>query len=179
MDAGGATVVAAGLMWGWHLLSPNGPFGDGVAYTNIQTIKAIILVTDGQNDVQLNGSTTPTNGFDKSVYNAYGYGSGPHLNILALPASKVGVEDQSNYNIDQKEIQLCNNIKAVADTYGNPGRIKIYAIGFGSSINSNALALLSQCASSSSNYFYNPTSNALIATFPKIATGLNQLRISQ
>ena len=95
----------------------------------------IILVTDGQNDVQLNGSTIPTNGFDKSVYNAYGYGSGPHLNILALPVSKVGVQDQSNYNIDQKEIQLCNNIKAVTDAYGNPGRIKIYTIGFGSSIN--------------------------------------------
>ncbi|MGA9547399.1 MAG: TadE/TadG family type IV pilus assembly protein [Rhodomicrobium sp.] len=179
MDAGGATVVPAGLMWGWHLLSPNGPFGDGVAYTNIQTIKAIILVTDGQNDVQLSGSTTPTNGFNKSVYSAYGYGSGPHLNILALPVSKVGVQDQSNYNIDQKEIQLCNNIKAVTDAYGNPGRIKIYAIGFGSSINSNALSLLSQCASSSSNYFYNPTSDALIATFQKIATGLNQLRISR
>ncbi|MFY9875283.1 MAG: hypothetical protein WAL20_06520, partial [Rhodomicrobium sp.] len=179
MSASGATVVPAGLMWGWHLLSPNGPFGDGVAYTNIQTIKAIILVTDGQNDVQLSGSTTPTNGFNKSVYSAYGYGSGPHLNILALPVSKVGVQDQSNYNIDQKEIQLCNNIKAVTDAYGNPGRIKIYAIGFGSSINSNALSLLSQCASSSSNYFYNPTSDALIATFQKIATGLNQLRISR
>jgi Flp pilus assembly protein TadG len=175
MTAYGATVVPAGL----NLLSPNGPFGDGVAYTDIQTIKAIILVTDGQNDVQLNGSASPTNGFNKSVYNAYGYGSGPHLNILSLPASKAGVQDRSNYNIDQKEIQLCNNIKGVTDAYGSPGRIKIYAIGFGSSTNSSALTLLSQCASSSSNYFYNPTSDALIATFQKIAIGLNQLRISQ
>jgi Flp pilus assembly protein TadG len=183
MSAYGATVVPAGLMWGWHLLSPNGPFGDGVAYTDTQTIKAIILVTDGQNDVQLsyNGvtSTSPTNGFNKSVYNAYGYGSGPHLNILSLPASLVGVEDQSNYNLDQKEIQLCNNIKAVTDAYGSSGRIKIYAIGFGNVLDSNSLTLLSQCASSPSNYFYNPTSEELIATFQKIAIGLNHLRISQ
>lgn len=179
MTASGATVLPAGLMWGWHLLSPNGPFGDGVAYTDTQTIKAIILVTDGQNDVQLNGSTTPTNGFNKSVYNAYGYGSGPHLNLLSLPASLVGVQDPSNYNIDQKEIQLCNNIKAVQDAYGNSGRIKIYAIGFGNSINSNALTLLSQCASTPANYFYNPTSQSLITTFQTIAIELNQLRISQ
>ena len=179
MTANGATVIPAGLMWGWHLLSPNGPFGDGVAYTDTKTIKAIILVTDGENDVQLGGSTTPTNGFNKSIYNAYGYGSGPHLNLLSLPASLVGVQEQSNYNIDQKEIQLCNNIKSVTDAYGNQGRIKIYTIGFGSSINSNALTLLSQCASSSSNYFYNPTSESLIATFQNIAVGLNKLRISR
>jgi hypothetical protein len=114
MAAYGATVVPTGLTWGWHLLSPNGPFGDGVAYTDTQTVKAIILVTDGQNDVQLsyNGvtSTGPTNGFNKSVYNAYGYESGPHLNIQSLPASLVGVQDLAAYNLDQKEIQLCNNI---------------------------------------------------------------------
>jgi hypothetical protein len=185
MDAYGATVVPAGLMWGWHLLSPNGPFGDGVAYSNSDTIKAIILVTDGQNDVQLSSGgatpTAPTNGFDKSVYNAYGYESQSqsHLNILSLPGSLVGVQEQANYNLDQKEAQLCNNIKAVTDASGTAGRIQIYAIGFGSSINSRALTLLSQCASSASQYFYNPTSQSLIATFNTIAIGLNQLRISR
>lgn len=179
MYAYGATVVPAGLMWGWHLLSPNGPFRDGASYSATDTVKAIILVTDGQNDVQLGGSTTPTNGFDLSVYNAYGYGAGPHLNISALPSSLIGVKEPSNYNLDQKEIQLCNNIKAVTDADGNPGRIKVYTIGFGNSINSSALALLQQCASSSANYFYNPTSESLIATFQKIAVGLNQLRISK
>ena len=185
MEAYGATVVPAGLMWGWHLLSPYGPFGDGVAYSDTETIKAIILVTDGQNDVQLSTNGVPatgsTNGFNKSVYNAYGYESQllhPHLNILSLPASLVGVQDQANYNIDQKEAQLCNNIKAVTDAHGTAGRIQIYAIGFGSSINSSALTLLSQCATSSAHYFYNPTSESLIATFKSIAIGLNQLRIS-
>ena len=89
-----------------------------------------------------------------------------------------GVQDQPDYNLDQKQIQLCNNIKAVTDANGNPGRIQIYAIGFGSVIDSSSLTLLEQCATSSSTYFYNPTSESLISTFQQIAIGLNQLRIS-
>jgi Flp pilus assembly protein TadG len=181
MQAYGATVVPAGLMWGWHLLSPNGPFGDGVPYANTTTLKVIILLTDGYNDVQLTSNyippTGPTNGFNKSIYSAYGYGSGPHLNILSVPQ---GIsQDQADYNIDQKELQLCNNIKAVQNANGNPGRILIYAIGFGTVINNSALQLLQQCASNSSTYFYNPTSDELVTTFQTIAIGLNKLRISK
>lgn len=174
----GPTAIPAGLMWGWHLLSPNGPFGDGVAYSDTETIKAIILVTDGQNDVQNNSSTIPTDGFNKSFYTAYGFLSGPHLNINALPQNLYQVEDQAAYNLDLKQNQLCNNIKAVADANGKPGRIQIYAVGFGNSINSSSLSLLQQCATSPAHFFYNPTSESLITTFQKIAIGLSQLRVS-
>ncbi len=178
MTAGGATVVPAGLMWGWHLLSPNGPFADGVAYTDSSTVKVIIVLTDGDNDVQdQQPPVAATNGFNQSVYNAYGYGSGPHLNILPGPTD--GSLDQADYNIDQKEIALCNNIKAVQDANGNPNRIQIYAIGFGTVITDRGLQLLQQCATSASTYFYNPTSDELVATFQSIAVGLNQLRISK
>jgi len=182
MNAYGATVIPAGLMWGWHLLSPNGPFADGVPYSNITTVKVIILVTDGYNDVQLGGSgatepTAPTNRFNDSIYSAYGYGSGPHLNILSVPQ---GVnEDQPDYNLDQKLLTLCSNIKAVTDGNGNSGRIQIYAIGFGSAINDHGLQLLQQCASSPSNFFYNPTGDELNTTFQNIALGLNKLRLSK
>jgi hypothetical protein len=188
MQAYGATVIPAGLTWGWHLISPIVssvlfPSNAAISYSDATTIKAIILLTDGENDVQLTSNyqppTTTTNGFDKSIFNAYGYGTGPHLNILALPASLSGVQDRPDYNLDQKEIQLCNNIKAVTDASGNPGRILIYAIGFGSVIDSSSLTLLQQCATNSSTYFYNPTSEELISTFQSIAIGLNRLRISQ
>ncbi len=179
MSPSGATVIPVGLMWGWHLLSPNGPFGDGAPYSDPNTIKAIILATDGQNDVQNGQSTSPTNGFDQSYYSAYGYLSGPHLNIYALPISLYGIEDQAAYNLDLKEIQLCNAIKAVTDASGNPGRIKIYTVGFGNAINSRGLSLLQQCASSPSNFFYNPTSETLTETFQNIAAGLSQLRVSR
>ncbi len=178
MVASGSTAVPAGLMWGWHLISPNGPFGDGAAYSSSNTVKVIILVTDGQNSLQ-GSSVYPTNGFNKSQYSAYGYLSGPHLNIYALPNNLVGSEDQANYNLDVKEAQLCANIKAVTDAGGNAGRIKIYAIGFGNSINSSALTLLQSCASGSSYFFYNATSEQLIATFKNIAIGLSALRVAQ
>ncbi|MGO9172460.1 MAG: pilus assembly protein TadG-related protein [Rhodomicrobium sp.] len=185
MKAYGATVIPAGLMWGWHLLSPNGPFGDGVPYSNTTTVKVIILLTDGFNDVQLTSNyvppTEPTNGFNQSIYSAYGYaGSTPsHLKSVSLPADMNGVQDQPDYNLDQKEIQLCNNIKAVTGANGSPGRILIYAIGFGTVINNSSLQLLQQCATNSSTYFYNPTSEELITTFQNIAIGLNALRISR
>jgi Flp pilus assembly protein TadG len=172
MAASGNTVIPAGLMWGWHLLSPNGPFADGVPYSDTRTVKAIILVTDGYNDV-----SGGNNGIDKSVFNAYGYGSGPHLNVLSVPP---GVNrPQPEYNLDQKLLQLCSNIKAVQDSSGKAGRILIYTIGFGSGIGNYGLSLLQQCATSNATYFYNPTSDELITTFQKIATGLSKLRIAK
>ncbi len=173
MQANGNTVIPAGLMWGWHLLSPNGPFADGVPYTDTKTIKVIILVTDGYNDV--NGANG--NGLNLSRYSAYGYGSGQHLNVLQVPP---GVNrPQPEYNLDVKLTALCSNIKAVQDANGNPGRILLYAIGFGSAIDNYGLGLLQQCASNASTYFYNPTSDELVTTFQKIAVGLSKLRISK
>jgi len=188
MKAYGATVIPAGLTWGWHIISPTVssvlfPSNAATSYSDTSTSKVIILLTDGENDVQLTYNysppTTTTNGFDNSIFNAYGYATGSHLNILPLPGALSGVQDQPDYNLDQKEITLCNNIKAVTDAYGNAGRIKIYAIGFGSVIANSSLTLLSQCATSASTYFYNPTSQSLISTFQQIATGLNKLRLSQ
>ncbi len=188
MTAYGATVIPAGLEWGWHVISPSVssvifPGNEAASYSNITTLKVIILLTDGYNDVQLGElgvtPTQTTNGFNDSIYSAYGYGSGPHLNLLSLPESENGVIDQPDYNLDQKEIALCNNIKAVTDANGNPGRVQIYAIGFGTVINNSSLQLLQQCATDSAHYFYNPTSAELITTFQQIAIGLNKLRISQ
>ncbi len=184
MQAYGATAIPAGLTWGWHLLSPIVapvlfPSNTSPAlYSDSTTIKAIILVTDGYDQVQEGGvMTSTTNGFNQSIFNAYGYGSGPHLNLLSVPNGTS--EDQPDYNLDQKLLALCANIKAVTDANNNPGRIVLYAIGFGSSINNHGLGLLQQCATSTSTYFYNPTSDDLNTTFQNIAIGLNKLRLSQ
>ncbi len=188
MQAYGGTVIPTGLTWGWHIISPIVssvlfPSNAAISYSDTSTTKVIILLTDGENSVQLTSNyqppSTTTNGFNNSIFNAYGYATASHLNILPLPGALSGVQDQPDYNLDQKEIQLCNNIKAVTDAYGNPGRIKIYAIGFGSVIVNSSLTLLAQCATSASTYFYNPTSQSLISTFQQIAIGLNKLRLSQ
>lgn len=168
MSPSGNTLIPAGLMWGWHLLSPNGPFADGTPYSDASTIKAIILVTDGDNDVS-GGS----NGFNQSVFNAYGYGNGPHLTLKNSTNSR----PQPEFNLDSKLTQLCNNIKAVTYPNGNQ-RIILYVIGLGT-ISSNGLALLKQCASSTQTYFANPTGDELVTTFQKIALGLNSLRVTK
>ena len=169
MSPSGNTVVPAGLMWGWHLLSPNGPLADGTAYSDASTIKAIILVTDGDNDI-----SGGRNGFNQSVFNAYGYGNGPHLTLKNSPNSR----PQPEHNLDVKLLQLCDNIKAVTYPNGNK-RIILYVIGLGGNISSPGLTLLQQCASSAQTYFANPTTDELVTTFQKIALGLNSLRITK
>lgn len=59
------THIALGAEFGWHVLSPNEPFSEGVAYDDPRTVKAMVLLTDGM-------QTAPGWGADgnKSVANA-------------------------------------------------------------------------------------------------------------
>ncbi len=43
----GYTNISLGMEFGWHLLSPNEPFTQGAAYNTEDTLKAIVLLTDG------------------------------------------------------------------------------------------------------------------------------------
>jgi len=52
MEARGNTYIPGGLTWGLRLISPETPFTEGETYAAIQTqsgIKAIVLMTDGEN----------------------------------------------------------------------------------------------------------------------------------
>ena len=49
--AKGNTVIPAGLLWGWRVLSSTEPFTEGAAYNDEKWVKAIVLLTDGDNDV--------------------------------------------------------------------------------------------------------------------------------
>ena len=74
MRAQGHTVVPEGLAWGWRVISPGVPFTEGVPYDDPDTIKVIILLTDGRNDVGGGG-----NGNYKSVFTSYGYADNGHM----------------------------------------------------------------------------------------------------
>ncbi len=74
LEAKGSTVIPAGLLWGWRLISPTAPFTEGAAYDDEKWVKAIVLLTDGENDVN-----QASNGIDKSSYNAFGYAKNGHL----------------------------------------------------------------------------------------------------
>ena len=74
MIASGSTVIPTGLSWGWRLISPSEPFTEGAAYSDDDVIKAIILLTDGRNDV--GGGLGNHN---RSYYSAYGFAQSGHL----------------------------------------------------------------------------------------------------
>ena len=49
------THIALGFEMGWHVVSPNLPFDEGVAYTDDEVKKVIVLLSDGRQSVSGNG----------------------------------------------------------------------------------------------------------------------------
>ncbi len=52
MQSAGWTYIPEGLAWGWRVLSPLLPFSEGVAYSEPDWTKIIVLMTDGANTVK-------------------------------------------------------------------------------------------------------------------------------
>jgi hypothetical protein len=162
LQAKGSTVLPAGLLWGWRVISPGAPFTEGVDYSNDKYTKAIVLMTDGENDV---GGGSFYTGVDESYYNAFGYARNGHLGST----SGSNAED----TLDTKTLTVCNAIKNLG--------IRLYTIGLG--VTQHSQTLLTDCASTDdqgNKLFYNsPTSDQLASIFQDIAQGLSELRIAQ
>ncbi|MEJ2123962.1 MAG: hypothetical protein P8Y47_03905, partial [Alphaproteobacteria bacterium] len=150
MTASGQTAVPEGLAWGWRVISPTVPFTEGVPYTQDDTIKAIILMTDGQNEVY--------------NFSAYGY-----------PADHLG--SNTTQALNNKLTHISNNIKAIQNTNGDDA-IRIYTIAFGDPPQ-NIVNLMKHCATEPGNFFNSPTNDDLKNAFESIAIGLNELRVSR
>ena len=157
MTATGSTVIPAGLAWGWRVISPTEPFSEGADYDDEEYIKAIVLLTDGQNSV--GGGVGNHNG---SYYNAFGFAQSGHIgNVNGNEAESV---------LDDKTAELCTNIK-------NEG-IMIYTVTFQLS-DGPIKDLMRDCATSTGMYFDSPSNSELEDVFEQIAVGLSKLRISQ
>ncbi len=157
MVATGNTVIPAGLAWGWRLISPETPFNEGVAYDDEDTIKAVMLLTDGQNSV---GGGIGTH--NRSQYNAYGFATSGHMGATN------GSEAESV--LDAKTATLCANIKDKG--------IRLYTITFKVSSNSTR-NLMRDCATDPGMYYDSPSGDQLNTIFQDIAKGLADLRISK
>ena len=157
MTASGSTAIPAGLAWGWRVISPSEPFSEGAQYDDEDYIKAIVLLTDGQNSV--GGGNGNHNG---SYYNAFGYAQSGHIGAVN------GNEAESVLN--DKTAELCSNIKDEG--------VLIYTVTFQLS-DGPIKDLMRDCASSTSMYFDSPNNSELEDVFEEIAVGLSKLRISQ
>ena len=171
MNADGNTVIPAGLAWGWRLVSPGAPFTTGAPYEDQKTIKAIVLLTDGQNFVRQQG-----NKHNKSAFSAYGYAAQPvepsttHGHLGKIDGS------QAHATLDAKTAQLCENIKADKDGDLSDQDILIFTISF--KINSqNIKNLMKNCATDAGKNF--DSNDDLTKVFEQIAIGLNQLRLAK
>jgi Flp pilus assembly protein TadG len=169
MVAVGDTDIPLGLVWGWHTLSPNAPFADGVTYLKPKYRKIIVLMTDGQNAL---GQEPNTN--NNSRYSAVGYvwqgrlikDDGKRLtNIAATDAVRQAA-------LDSRSKLLCQNMKAA-----NVG-IEIYTIGVGV-VDTASVALLKACASGADHYFDVKTGSDMNATFQGVANQISQLHLSK
>jgi Flp pilus assembly protein TadG len=150
MTAGGNTNIPEGLAWGWRLISPGEPLTEGQGYDQQQVIKAIIVLTDGEN-----------NGFGFSSY-----GKPEAVN------PQIGTNHQAALNTRLSTI--CANIKADKDGNNSDEDILLYAITF--NVSGPIETLMQNCASPG-RFFDSPTVEDLQAAFRSIASGLNQLRI--
>lgn len=163
LGTGGNTNVPMGLVWGWHMISPNGPFADGATYGTQNLTKIIVLLTDGDN------TNDEVSNPQNSIYTGVGYAWQARL----LSASNVALTETSTGTqrrdaLDDREAKLCANIKARG--------IIIYSIGVG--VSSHSQSILQACASSPDKY-YNVTDAAdLSSTFNAIAGSIQNLRIS-
>jgi Flp pilus assembly protein TadG len=154
MTANGNTNIPEGLAWGWRLISPQPPFTAGASYADPETLKVIVLLTDGENSVS-------------DMFSSYGQGNAgnPHIG------------PNVNAGLDTKLTALCQNIKANQDGVDDGDDIVIYTIAF--AVSGPILTRLNNCATNIQTAFNADSIADLRNTFAEIASSLKQLRLAR
>ncbi len=156
MTAADVTHIPIGLSWGWHVVSPGAPFTEGKPYDDEKNIKALVLMTDGENTIS--GNST----HNRSTYTAYGYLSRARLGTTSATTAVT--------RLDEKTRRVCENIKAM--------NIRLYTIAF-QVTDPGTLDMLRDCASTEGMFFGTSDAAALDEAFTTIAIELSNLRISR
>ena len=156
MTVGGDTDIKAGIMWGWHTLSPSAPFNDGVAYGTQYHDKIMVLMTDGQkhNVVVINNNASVYSGDGYIWQNRLGVTSGSLSQRIAVLDTKLG--------------QACANAKAA-------GIIMYVVVMVDTTVDQSTVQA---CASSSAQLYLVTDSSQLTGVFNNIAGAIQKLRIT-
>ncbi len=155
LSVSGSTAGQIGIAWGWYMVSPNfgslWPSSAGAAYNTAETLKAVIIMTDGEfNAPYCNGVT------------ARGYNASNATSINC---------DPDNGEPYAQSRALCDAMKAQG--------IVVYTVGFQIGSTGNARALLQYCASTSSGFYDAGSGTELSEAFNAIGRDITQLRISR
>lgn len=156
------TFIPTGLVWGWHALSPGAPYTEGVAPDDDEyedTVKAIVLFTDGDNSV------TGITNHNRSYFSGYNYVSKGRLGTTTSA-------DVATDNLDLKTSELCENVKG--------GHIRLYTITFGN-ISSSSEEVMRNCATLDKGerlYYHAPSTSDLEGIFAAIGKDLSEIHLS-
>jgi Flp pilus assembly protein TadG len=156
LNAAGETHIPLGMAWGWHLLSPNSPFSDGVPYSTPKLTKVVVLMTDGDNVYNV------TNSNNRSNYDGYAF---IWQNRSTTTSNTSSTRRAAQ---DDRFLKICKNMKDAG--------IVIYAVGL--QISATSGALLQNCATTSDKYYSVTSAGNLTAAFSAIAGSIQNLRIS-
>lgn len=166
MQAGGDTNIPLGLAWGWHTLSPNNPFADGVAYLTPKHKKIVILMTDGQNQMTDSGNS------DQSFYSGAGYAwQGRVLQANGTPINGNSTQAERTAALDDRLEKLCSNMKAANVD------IEIYTMRV--EVTGGTSTVLQDCASAADHYFDVTDSAQLDSVFQGIAGQIATLHLAK
>lgn len=158
MGASGNTNIPNGIGWGVRVLSPQAPFTEGSEYGDRDVLKAMVILTDGENVMSGN------NGYFLSEYSAYGYARDGRLGVNSASSN------QLSNALDERTAAACR--------YAREQGIRVYTITFQVS-SSSTRDMMRDCASNPGLYFDSPSSEALREAFNLIAGDLSNLRLSR
>ncbi len=158
LSASGSTGGHVGVGWGWYAVSPNFStlFGSsaGGAYNTADTLKAVVIMTDGEyNSGYCNGviSADSTNGSGDAAL---------HINCNA----------PNGHPFDQS-LAMCAAMKAAG--------VIVYTVGFQVVNDQRARDLVNNCASSAGHVYLADSGASLRTAFAAIGRDISQLRISR
>jgi hypothetical protein len=157
--AANSTAGHLGLAWGWYMISPN--FGylwpaasQPSVYARANLVKAVILMTDGQFNMQ------------------YCQGVLSNDSLQGSSSTQINCPSPNGQSHDQA-VALCNAIKTPAND------VVLYTVGFYLGGDTASLNFLRDCATSPADFFQADSGTDLTAAFSTIAQKLNDLRISK
>ncbi len=168
------TFIPTGLVWGWHVLSPTEPFTQGIGPSDDfydQTVKALVLFTDGENYI------TSTGNHNKSRFSGYNYTGLSVGGSYRLGSSTVST---ATTNLDAKTASLCTNVRTNGTSGTTADDIRVYTITFGS-MSSADEDLMRNCSTIDDGqhlYYHAPTTADLEGIFKKIGEDLADIHLS-
>jgi hypothetical protein len=193
----GGTTIVTGMQGAWYTLSPSwqtywtgiasgGAMGTlPLAYNTRNMIKAVVLLTDGENNWQpayqyggmtVRDSASGTNWYTELIYNAYGrrtdYNNNTPGTDIAAATSSGQQELNAEARLEERFAAICTAMKAQG--------IRIYTVGFEVANTSNPTRfrdLLRNCATSTAQFIEAPTAADLNTAFTEVANQLSSLRL--